>query len=80
MRYAAAQDPDQVKRTFDRFIHAEFAMVSWDSFINELKTLQAIWDCQPVFPPVSHVSAHCSSTVPKLHEIANDKPLNLVAK
>ena len=80
LRYAAAQEPDQVKRTFDRFIHAEFPRVSWEYFLSELKTLQAVWDSQPVFLPVSHVSANCSSTVPKLHEIANEKPLNLVAK
>ncbi len=79
LRYAAAQEPDQVKRTFDRIFHAEFPMVSWDTFISELKILQAVWDSQPVFPPVNHVGANCSSTVPKLHEIANEKPLVLVA-
>jgi len=79
LRYAAAQEPDQVKRTFDRFIHAEFPNVSWENFISELKTLQAVWDSQPVFPPVNHVSAGCSSTVPKLHGIANEKPRVLVA-
>lgn len=79
LRYAATQEPDQVKRTFDRFIHAEFPNVSWDTFISERKTLQVVWDSQPIFPPVSHASGNCRSTVPKLHEIANEKPLVLVA-
>ena len=79
VRYAAAQEPDRVKPTFDRFIRAEFPNVSWENFISERKTLQAILESQPVFLPVLHVSTNCSSTVPKLHEIANEKPLILVA-
>ncbi len=79
LRYAATQEPGQVKRTFDRFTRAEFPNVSWDNFISERKTLQAVWDSQPVCPPVSQVSAHCNSAAPKLAGIANEKPLELVA-
>ena len=80
LRYAAAQEPDRMKATFDRFIHAEFPKLSWDCFLNDLKTLRDILMVRPITPTITHVNPSACSTRQNLHNIANDKPLNLVAK
>ena len=80
LRYAAAQEADRMKATFDRFIHAEFPNVSWDCFLNELKTLLDIWKVLPIPATITQVNPSGGSTRQNLHDIANDKPLNLVAK
>ena len=80
LRYAATQEPDRMKRTFDRFIHTEFPKENWDCFLNELKTLRDILKVLPITTTVTQVDPSGCSTRQSLRDIANDKPLNLVAK
>ena len=69
-----------MKPTFDRFIHIEFPKVNWDCFLNELKTLRDILKVLPITTTVTQVNPSSCSTRQNLHDIANDKPLNLVKK
>ena len=79
LSYAAVQDADRVKPTFDRFIHAEFPNVSWDDFLCELKTRRDVWASQPVFAPKSPAASGQSNvTTPKLAGIASAPRLVLV--
>jgi hypothetical protein len=80
LRYTATQEPEKVKRTFDRFIHAEFPNVSWFAFVDQMKALKEVWESQPVFTTANNESSHGDSIAPKLHDIANEKPLVLVKK
>ncbi|MFN0051537.1 MAG: hypothetical protein ACKV0T_05060 [Planctomycetales bacterium] len=39
LRFAAVQEPEHVRRTFDSFIQLEFLKVSWGRFMQEVKPL-----------------------------------------
>jgi hypothetical protein len=80
VRYAAAQEPDRVKPTFDRFVHGEFPQVSWESFLNDLKTMRDVWSVLPPATTTVPVKPTVQSTRQNLRDIAQDRPLNLVAK
>lgn len=78
VRYAATQEPDQLKRTFERFVLPEFPQVTWDGFINELKTLRSSWDAVAVFPPPTRTNQSHGLTRCDLRGIATERPLILV--
>jgi hypothetical protein len=78
LSYAATQEPDQVKRTFERFILPEFPHVTWDGFVDELKALRNGWDAVLVFPPPAHAIQSHGSTRCELRGIATERPLILV--
>lgn len=80
LRYAAMQEPDRMRPTFDRFVYTEFPKVNWDCFLNELKNLRDILKVLPITTTVTQVDPSGCSTRQNLHDIANDKPLNLVKK
>jgi hypothetical protein len=77
LRYAAVQDPDQVRRTFESFTHREFPRVTWEVFLDAVKNL---CDVLRVVPRVGVPSAPPSSpaaALPKVRGIAAARPLDM---
>jgi hypothetical protein len=78
LRYTATQEPDKVKRTFDRFIHPEFPDTSWNEFCVEMRAMKDVWEIQPTFSPVNDHRSNGKATGEKLRDIALETPLKLV--
>lgn len=53
LRYATAQEPDRVRRTFDTFTQREFPNVEWSAFIKELSSFKDVLSATPPKGPLS---------------------------
>ena len=71
LRYALVQEPEKIKQTFDAFTHHEFPEVSWQTYLDEIRSLREVLEYFPVAAssPVTAVS--------RLHGIATRKPIDV---
>jgi hypothetical protein len=51
LRYAMVQEPEQVRRTFDAFTRNEFPDVSWQGYLDEIRSLGEVLESIPVAQP-----------------------------
>jgi hypothetical protein len=77
LRYASVQDADRVRRTFESFIHREFPNVTWDAFLNEVKSLCDVLQAVPRVEAQPAASSSPATALPKLRDIAAARPLGL---
>lgn len=74
--YATVQEPDRVRRTFDTFIHREFPGVSWDDFLQHVKSLSGVLGVAPALNPQPGPPSSPPSTArPKMQGIAEAEPI-----
>ena len=72
LRYATAQEHDRVRRTFDTFISREFPNVSWEDFIEELKSLNDVLGAVPPRMPQGPIATSQPTTaLPKIRDIVS---------
>lgn len=51
LRYAATQEPDRLKQTFERFVSPEYPQVTWEDFTRAVRELRASSEAVLPFPP-----------------------------
>jgi hypothetical protein len=77
LRYAMVQQPERVRQTFDAFTQNEFPNVSWQAYLDELKTLGDVLKSVSVVEPHPVAVSSPVTALSKLHGIAALPPADL---
>ncbi len=80
LRHAAAQEPDCVRRTFDRVIRREFPAVVWDDFMREVRGFVDAANALPAPAPEPAAPSSSGATArPKIRGMAAMPPVSLLS-
>jgi hypothetical protein len=77
LRYASVQDADQVRRTFESFTHREFPNVTWEAFLDEVKSLCGVLRAVPAVGAQAAPPSSSATALPKVRGIAAVRPIDL---
>lgn len=80
LRFALAQEPEKIRRTFDAFTLREFPDTSWERYKEEIKDLNDILSNRMPFEPLNVEKSDNTSTESKLRGIARVAPDDALTK
>ena len=76
LRFAACQEPERLRQTFDAFVRPEFPDATWQGYLDQIHSLLEVLRHIPVQAPQRAPAPSMVSTRSKLHGIAQRRPID----